>query len=118
MTALTMGGPDKPRIMPTMANQPSLNPRQLDVLQWIADGCPASAMNDTSYKTVAVALQSRRLVTISKRHGIWTATVTEVGTHYLHHGEYPESHPLRHQTPASESTLSTATPMCLNIHVG
>jgi hypothetical protein len=42
-----------------------------------------------SYKTSAVALQNRRLVTISKRGGIWRAALTDAGAYYVHHGTYP-----------------------------
>lgn len=66
-----------------MTNRLRLNPRQLDVLQWIATGCPERVMKDLTYKTIVLALQNRRLVTVSKRHGIWSALITEDGGNYL-----------------------------------
>jgi hypothetical protein len=48
-------------------------------------------MKGFSYKTSAIALQSRRLVSISKRHGIWRAAVTDAGAYYLVNGNYPTS---------------------------
>ena len=46
-------------------------------------------MEGHAHKTTAVALQNRRLVTISRRGGVWRAATTEGGRHYLEHGEYP-----------------------------
>jgi len=47
-----------------------LNDWQLAVLSWIADGCPPGVMTTPSYKTTAVALQGRRLVTVSRKKGV------------------------------------------------
>lgn len=66
-----------------------LNARQVEVLQWIAGGSPDGVMEGHAFKVTAVALQNRRLVTISKKGGIWRAEATDSGTHYLEHGEYP-----------------------------
>jgi hypothetical protein len=66
-----------------------LNARQLDVLRWIADGCPEEVMVGTSHKRTATALHDRRLVKVSKRGGTWSATVTDIGRHYLAHGNFP-----------------------------
>jgi hypothetical protein len=52
-------------------NRKRLNDRQLAVLAWISAGCPNGVMTDNTYKTTAVALQGRRLVTISRRGGRW-----------------------------------------------
>lgn len=70
---------------------PRLNARQLEVLHWIADGCSEGVMQDFTYKTTAVALKNRHLVTISKRDGTWRAEVNDAGRHYLEHGEYPNA---------------------------
>lgn len=68
-----------------------VNERQLEVLRWIADGCPEGrwSADDFSYKVSAVALKSRGLVTIKGHAATWTAAITEAGTHYLEHGNYP-----------------------------
>jgi len=66
-----------------------LNDRQLEVLRWIANGCPDGVMLDSSYKTTTVALRNRGLATVSKRGG-WHAGVTDVGRHYFEHGAYPD----------------------------
>lgn len=78
---------------------------QLEVLRWIAAGCPEGVMQGFTYKTTAIALQNRRLVTVSKRHGIWSASVTDDGRHYLTHGEYPA-----HQIPSTQSDGSATAP--------
>jgi hypothetical protein len=67
-----------------------LNGRQVEVLGWIGDGCPAGVMPGTSYKNTAVALQDRRLVQISRRGGSWSASVTAEGQFYLEHGRHPD----------------------------
>lgn len=56
-----------------------LNNRQWDVLRWVADGCPERVWPDSTYKTTAVALQSRRLVLISRSGGVWSVAVTDKG---------------------------------------
>ena len=56
-----------------------LNLRQMEVLQWIADGCPNGVMSDFTYKTTAVALRNRHLVSVSKRGG-WHAEITAGGS--------------------------------------
>jgi hypothetical protein len=66
-----------------------LNARQVDVLRWIADGCAPGVMEGHSYKTTAVALQDRRLVLVSRKGGVWSATATEAGRYYAEHGRHP-----------------------------
>jgi hypothetical protein len=68
-----------------------LNDRQLEVLRWIGDGCPDGVMEGYSYKTTAVALRNRRLVTVSKKGGVWRAVLTNAGTFYLQHDTYPSA---------------------------
>ena len=65
-----------------------LNARQLEVLRWITEGCPDGVMQGHAHKTSAVALQSRRLVKISRRGGVWTAQITEAGHAYLDTGRW------------------------------
>jgi hypothetical protein len=71
----------------------ALNVRQLEVLRWISDACPEGVMEGHSYKTTAVALANRRLVTLSNKGGTWRAVITSVGKHYLEHGGYVTSTP-------------------------
>lgn len=96
-----------------MALSSTLTDRQLEVLRWIAEGCPPHSWPDHSYKTTALALQNRRLVTVSKRNG-WNAAVEPAGQYYLDHGFYPDGHfrtPKRRsraqRTPADAPDLAT-----------
>ena len=68
----------------------SLNARQIEVLTWISEGCPDGVMDGFAHKTTAVALMSRRLVTVDRRRDRWSANITEAGRHYLEHGTYPD----------------------------
>jgi len=77
-----------------MARKP-LNPRQVEVLRWVAGGCPEGVMVGETHKVSAAALKSRHLVKVSKRDG-WQATITEEGRRYLEHGGCPdEPEPLK-----------------------
>jgi len=67
-----------------------VNPRQLEVLKWIVDGCPNGVMQDFTYKTVTYALRARGLASVSKKGGVWRATATDAGHYYLKNGCYPE----------------------------
>ena len=69
-----------------------MNDKQLAVLRWIADGCPDGVMQGDSCKISAAALKSRRLITITKTRGSWSAAVTEAGAFFLAHGRYPDGH--------------------------
>ncbi len=66
-----------------------VNGRQLEVLQWVGAGCPERAWPDETYKITARALESRGLVSVSRRGGSWAAVITTAGEHFLQHGEYP-----------------------------
>lgn len=70
----------------------TVNEKQLQVLQWIADGCPDGVMEGYAYKTTAAALKSRKLVKVSRKSGKWSATVTSAGAFFLEHHRYPEGH--------------------------
>lgn len=56
--------------------------RQLEVLQWIADGCPDGVMTDTTYKVTAYSLERRSLVKVKRRRP-WDAKITEAGRKLL-----------------------------------
>jgi len=77
-----------------MALDAPLNERQVEVLRWISDGCPEGRWTNLSYKTTAGALEWRGLVTVSKRGGIWSASILPPGTAYLATGNYPAGHRL------------------------
>ena len=49
-------------------------------------------MADTTFKTTAVALQNRRLVTVTKKGGVWKAVPTDAGRYFATNGSSPEGH--------------------------
>ncbi|GAC50981.1 hypothetical protein GOACH_36_00030 [Gordonia aichiensis NBRC 108223] len=75
-----------------MALKDPIHQGQLDVLRWIGDGCPDGRWDGHTYKTVANALASRRLVTVSKKGGSWRAELLPAGAFYLDRGDYPDGH--------------------------
>ncbi len=60
--------------------------RQIEVLQWIADGCPDGVMTDPKSKVSAYALDSRNLVRIRRRKNPWIAEITDPGKQLLADG--------------------------------
>ncbi|WP_157110897.1 hypothetical protein [Nocardia anaemiae] len=68
-----------------------INDRQADLLERIADGDTLSKPDDSPQRTTAYALQARGLITISKRAGVFTASITDAGKYYLKHGRHPEA---------------------------
>lgn len=87
-----------------------LNQRQLDVLRWTHEGCPNGRWDDFTYKSVAIALQSRRLLEVSRRGGVWSATILPAGVHYLEHGRYPPKHWQASRRRASTGDSTAAVP--------
>jgi hypothetical protein len=71
-----------------MSGRP-VTPRQLEVLRWVANGCPQDAWSDDTHKHSARALEARGLVAVSRHQGIWHAVLRPAGQHYLDHGCYP-----------------------------
>ena len=90
-----------------------MNDRQLDVLKWVVAGCPAREWPDTTYKTVAVALQNRRLAKISKTRGSWSVTATDAGRYFVEQGAYPAGHwnePPAQAKPAKTAAITPPSP--------
>lgn len=98
-----------------MAGQGAPNVRQLEILAWIAEGCPEREWPDFSYKTSAVALQNRGLAQVSKRGGTWSATITEAGRRVLAGESYESVRPSRAKAPPSPSSLSRSAPTAASI---
>lgn len=90
-----------------MALKDPLNHRQVEVLRWIKEGCPDGRWSDFTYKTTASALQSRRLVEISKRSGTWKASMLPAGDHYLANGRYPTGHWTKRHGAAVDMDISS-----------
>lgn len=81
----------------------SLSERQVQVLQWIDDGCPDGTWSDFSYKTTTYALASRGLVTVDRCRDYWSATTTEKGEFYLAHNCYPAAAETDQTSPVGSS---------------
>ncbi|WP_148220733.1 hypothetical protein [Xylanimonas cellulosilytica] len=94
-----------------------VNDRQLEVLRWIADGCPEGRWrkDDFSYKVSAGALKSRGLVTIRGHAATWNAAITEAGAHYLEHGNYPagSARPQRTNSDSRAGAVVNSAPLDL-----
>lgn len=60
----------------------ALNLRQIEILDWIKNGCPDGVygMEDTSYRISARVLANKGLVKIAGRGPAWTAVVTARGS--------------------------------------
>lgn len=67
-----------------MANVKPLNGKQVEILRWIADGCPDGRYDDGfAHRIVARALEGRGLVAIKGRGASWQAEITAAGTERL-----------------------------------
>ena len=69
-----------------MSTSRRISDGQLAILKWIGDGCQQDVVTGHVYKTTANSLQNRGLVVISRKGGIWRASITEKGLAYLEHG--------------------------------
>ncbi|WP_284982448.1 hypothetical protein [Arthrobacter sp. efr-133-TYG-118] len=80
----------------------SLNDAQLLVLQWVAEGGDLENPPNDTFKTSAVALDSRGLVALDKRRGRWSIAITDTGTFYLEHGHHPKAEASTPKEPARQ----------------
>src|SRR4051812_46738926 len=75
--------------MSRLAHRKTLNEKQLDVLRWIADGCPDGVFTDHSHRISAASLRARGLVTTAGRGPRWRAQITSAGREYLERAARP-----------------------------
>lgn len=70
---------------PGVAKNPNqLSQKQVDVLEWVRDGCPAGVYTEGwEHRIVARALERRGLVSIGGRGASWIATITTAGRTWL-----------------------------------
>lgn len=61
----------------------SLSVRQVQVLQWIVNGCPDNDWEPVNYRMSAQVLHDLKLVKVTGRRRHWKAEVTEAGRQYL-----------------------------------
>ena len=77
-----------------MGCKAKLNTRQLELLRRIAEGTQPVTSREHTLAITVYALRSRGLVTTTRTDGIWTATATNKGRHYLEHGANPTPAPV------------------------
>src|SRR5688572_10083524 len=61
----------------------SLNRRQIEILQWIADGTPEREWPNYAHRSTAKMLQARGLVKVRGHGQAWTAVITDLGRRVL-----------------------------------
>lgn len=101
-------------------NEP-LTVRQVEVLQWIGEGCPDGRWRDFTYKTTAYALASRGLVTVDRRRKQWSARLTDEGQFYLMYGHHPsDPNPIgdTHASEAGSEADGLATELLAELSAG
>ena len=86
----------------------TVNSRQVEVLRWIANGCRPDQMASPTFKSTAIALQNRHLVSVDRRRGKWSATLTEVGEHYLMHDVFPSDAGRRTTRRSEEASVEVS----------
>lgn len=86
-----------------MAQRKTLTDGQVEVLRWIADGCPAGDAESDFRRISAAALRNRGLVETSGRGRTWTAEITQAGRAYLADVDGP-SPPVPRQANVSVTT--------------
>ena len=73
-----------------MSQRKTLTERQIQVLQWIADGSPTVAEEEAQSRRISAgALRNRGLVETSGRGASWAASITEAGREYLARAKAP-----------------------------
>jgi hypothetical protein len=87
----------------------TVNARQLEVLKWIAEGCPDDVMTGDTHKVTARALESRGLVKVSGSGASWKAQTTDAGRYFVEHGEYPAGHWSKGRAKTSKVATASAS---------
>src|SRR6478752_7456885 len=84
-----------------MAKNPEqLNQTQVDVLKWVASGCPLDVYTDGyHHRIVALALHNRGLLSVAGNGKTWHATLTKAGSLWL---DAPPTEVLPAQTEADQ----------------
>lgn len=61
----------------------------MEILRWIADGCPDGVMEGTYHRITAGALRNRGLMTTAGKGPTWAAKATTAGREYLREVDGP-----------------------------
>lgn len=93
-----------------MERSSPLNDKQLETLRLIGAGDDLRGQEHIGRRSTGRALQSRGLVTVSKRDGIWRATITEAGRHFLDQGEHLGSSAATPRPPRQQTRPTSSTP--------
>lgn len=89
-----------------------LNAAQLAVLRWVEQGSPVQQTPNPGYKNTALALHHRGLVQVSRKGGVWRATLTADGLYYLQHGSHrPRPAPVAPQLGGSHQPPPSPLPL-------
>ena len=78
-----------------MVQRKTLTQAQLDLLQWVADGCPDGVMEGFDHHVSVAALHRRELVRTSGHGAKWQAKITAAGREYLRQSKEPDAEPPR-----------------------
>lgn len=65
------------------AQRKTLNEKQVDLLQWVRDGCPKGVYNDEHHRISAAALNRRGFLSVSGHGPRWRAELAQGGRDYL-----------------------------------
>lgn len=86
------------RVAPMGRNPDFLNDKQIAVLKWVKDGCPADVFTDGyAHRITAKALETKGLIAIRGRGPTWSATITSAGEAWK-----PAPEPISHCVEADE----------------
>ncbi|HXJ49308.1 MAG TPA: hypothetical protein VNF91_09095 [Candidatus Acidoferrum sp.] len=73
-----------------MAQRKTLTEKQVELLRWVASGCPEGVLEGEAYRISAAALRNRGLLTTWGRGPTWGASITPAGTEYLARVDGPD----------------------------
>jgi hypothetical protein len=73
-----------------MAQRRTLTEAQVDLLRWVAQGCPPGVYEDQFHRISAAALRRRGLIRTAGRGSHWRAHITDSGAEYLAQAEGPD----------------------------
>ncbi len=87
-----------------------LSERQLLLLKRIGDGDDLSNVEGVSYRISTRSLQTRGLVHISRRGGVWRAQITDAGRFYIDQGATIRTTPTDFTKLRAESPTQASDP--------
>jgi hypothetical protein len=73
----------------------SLTPKQIELLDWVRDGCPDDVYEGNAHRASARALATRGLLKVKGHGADWTVTLTDAGRHWKPGKPVPRPAPVR-----------------------